>query len=406
MFALISDDLAEETDRRLQRQMRGQPADRHEFLVFFGAAIDPAFGGLARLAFERFPCPVLAVDLRRERSGSWRLHAVRSVPFTRLDVDTRGHCIEALVAHLARRWTSRRRRERYRYDLAILHDPDEPLPPSDRRALGRFVRAGRKLGLDVERVTARDLGRISEFDALFIRETTQVAHHTYRFAAKAQAQDMVVIDDPDSILRCTNKVYLAELLATHRVATPRTVIARRESLLVVEEEIGYPVVLKIPDGSFSRGVVKAESRDELEAHAQTLFGESELILAQEFLYTAYDWRIGVLDRQPLYACRYFMYGKHWQIYNHAKGSDSAGDSETIPIEDAPRPVVRAALRAANLVGDGLYGVDVKQAGRRVVVIEVNDNPSIDAGYEDAILGPELYERIMGSFVRRLDAQMA
>jgi glutathione synthase/RimK-type ligase-like ATP-grasp enzyme len=166
------------------------------------------------------------------------------------------------------------------------------------------------------------------------------------------------------------------------------------------------VVLKIPDGSFSRGVVKAESRAELEAHAAELFRDSELILAQEFLDTSYDWRIGVLDREPLFACRYFMYEKHWQIYDHGKGADGAGDSETLAVEDAPRPVVRAALRAANLIGDGLYGVDVKQSGRRVVVIEGNDNPSIDAGFEDAVLGPTLYERVMRSFLRRLDAQRA
>jgi hypothetical protein len=33
---------------------------------------------------------------------------------------------------------------------------------------------------------------------------------------------------------------------------------------------------------------------------------------------------------------------------------------------------------------------------------VNDNPSIEAGYEDAVLGPALYERIMALFVQRLD----
>jgi glutathione synthase/RimK-type ligase-like ATP-grasp enzyme len=64
------------------------------------------------------------------------------------------------------------------------------------------------------------------------------------------------------------------------------------------------------------------------------------------------------------------------------------------------------MNAANLIGDGLYGVDVKQFGDRAVVIEVNDNPSIDEGVEDALLGDELYARILGDFVRRLDEQRA
>jgi hypothetical protein len=51
---------------------------------------------------------------------------------------------------------------------------------------------------------------------------------------------------------------------------------------------------------------------------------------------------------------------------------------------------------------GLYGVDLKQVGDRVVVIEVNDNPSIDAGVEDAYLGKDLYRRIMDEFLRRME----
>ena len=61
--------------------------------------------------------------------------------------------------------------------------------------------------------------------------------------------------------------------------------------------------LKIPDGSFSRGVEKANSREELESIAKMLFEKTELILAQEFLYTEYDWRIGILNGRPFFACQ-------------------------------------------------------------------------------------------------------
>ena len=39
---------------------------------------------------------------------------------------------------------------------------------------------------------------------------------------------------------------------------------------------------------------------------------------------------------------------------------------------------------------------------RALIIEVNDNPSIDAGVEDAYLGEDLYRRIMSEFLRRLE----
>jgi glutathione synthase/RimK-type ligase-like ATP-grasp enzyme len=65
-------------------------------------------------------------------------------------------------------------------------------------------------------------------------------------------------------------------------------------------------------------------------------------------------------------------------------------------------VLDTALKAANLIGDGLYGVDLKQVGKKVYVIEVNDNPNIDAGMEDKIIKDELYRIVMKSFVKRIE----
>lgn len=163
------------------------------------------------------------------------------------------------------------------------------------------------------------------------------------------------------------------------------------------------MVLKIPDGCFSRGVIKVENQAELAKAAAELFEHSVLLLAQEYLYTEFDWRIGVLNRQPLYACLYFMSKGHWQIYNHkAQGSEVNGLCETVPIEDVPPDVVKLAVDAASLIGDGLYGVDLKQTDKRLVVIEVNDNPNLDAGIEDACIQDQLYDRILEEFVRRLE----
>lgn len=259
------------------------------------------------------------------------------------------------------------------------------------------------MGIDAEIIGQDDFAQLAEFDALFIRETTAVMHYTYRFARRAEAEGLVVIDDPTSILRCTNKVYLAELLDRHDVPTPKTLIVNRDNISSVGSTLGFPCVLKQPDSAFSQGVVKIETPDQLQVVANCLLDESDLLIAQEFISTPFDWRIGILDRKPLYACKYFMARRHWQIINpQENGSNREGKVETLPIELAPRQVVRTALRAANLIGDGLYGVDVKQCGRNVYVIEINDNPSIDAGYEDRVLKDELYDRIMASFLNRLD----
>lgn len=256
-----------------------------------------------------------------------------------------------------------------------------------------------------ERITRKDYMRLAEFDALFIRQTTSVNHYTYQFAKKAESEGLVVIDDPTSILRCTNKVYLADLLNTHKIDTPKTRIVKQSSskgLKELEQEIGFPMVLKIPDGSFSRGIVKVENQQALEAEAKILFEESALLLAQEFMYTEYDWRIGVINHKPLFACRYFMVSDHWQIYKHETDNTESGGFDTLPSFEAPKAVIDIALKATKLIGNGFYGVDIKQSGDRVVVIEVNDNPSIEHGVEDAYLGKQLYSEIIKDFIERIE----
>ena len=47
-------------------------------------------------------------------------------------------------------------------------------------------------------------------------------------------------------------------------------------------------------------------------------------------------------------------------------------------------------------------LDLKQSGDQCYLIEVNDNPNIDAGNEDGILKDALYREIMGYFRRRID----
>ena len=98
-----------------------------------------------------------------------------------------------------------------------------------------------------------------------------------------------------------------------------------------------------------------------------------------------------------------MSKSHWQIVNHGpSGRFTEGGFKTLPVEEAPADVGKIAVRAANLIGDSLYGVDVKQTDRGIFVIEVNDNPNVEAGVEDACLKQGLYEAILGEFVRRLD----
>ncbi len=390
-------------EQRLQTQLADEPSDKLRLLIAFGRCSDTRAGGFARHLFESLACPLLRVELRRE--GHWRIHRIRPAGLRSLDEPEQTFVGQAMGEWLGRRWHRPRHPDSYRYDMAILVDPDEAMPPSDDAALRHFVRAGNKLGMQVEYIRKKDFGRLAEFDALFIRATTRIDHYTYRFARKAALEGIVVIDDPQSILRCTNKVYLAELLTAHKVSQPKTCVINKDDWRDAPATLGWPVVLKVPDGAFSTGVFKAENAEEYARICKRLFHDSDLLLAQSWLYTAFDWRVGILDGKPLYACQYFMSEDHWQIYNHDgdKGF-SEGDSRTLTVEDAPAAVIETAVRAAAPIGNGLYGVDLKQNDEGVFVIEINDNPNIDHGVEDVCLGQALYDQIMEQFLQRIVAR--
>ncbi|MBN2040630.1 MAG: RimK family protein [Spirochaetes bacterium] len=377
--------------------------DSIEIYVFFGLCDNPYFEKFAEEIFDTFRCPVLKIEFEKEKDG-WEISTIKALTLNAIPEDRKELFSASIAKYTKRRWVRPRGKNILRYDLAILYNPEEKLPPSNKKALNKFISIGKKLNIDVELITKKDYSRLAEYDALFIRETTALEHYTYMFSKKAESEGLIVIDDPDSILRCTNKVYLAELLNANKIPAPKSMIFIKDSNVEnLECTIPYPVVLKIPDGSFSLGVYKAGNREELVKISELLFRESDIILAQEFLYTEFDWRIGILNRTPLYASQYFMSGKHWQIYNHAvKSGANYGRTRTIPVEEAPEPVVTAALNAANLIGNGLYGVDLKQTDNGVVVIEVNDNPSIEAGDEDAYLKDELYRKILMHFIEKIE----
>ncbi len=373
--------------------------------IFFGRPMRAGFEAVARLLFEMMPYPLLRAHFKFD--GYWKLKEVAPLSLNQLNDASQTAFADALDAHSKKIWRVPKQKRPARFDMAILHDPDEKLPPSDRKALEKFIQAGRKKNVDVELITPKSINRLSEFDMLFIRQTTAINHVTFDFATRAWEEGLVVIDDPVSIVRCTNKLFLMELFTRHRVPIPHSRLIHRdspESLAQAGEELGYPLVVKIPDGSFSRGIVKIESPEQLHL-ADALFEQSELLLAQEYIYTSFDWRIGVLNGKPLYACQYFMARNHWQIYYHDGGAATSGGFKTLATYEAPKAVVQAAVKAASLIGNGLYGVDLKQLNDRVVVIEVNDNPSIDAGVEDAFIKDELYSIIIEEFIARAEEQL-
>lgn len=393
----------DELDELLQRQLGHLQGQRFELSIYFGRNMTRRYDRLCQRLFAQFPAPLLRA--RFVRGKRWRMSSLVPIGMREIPAQHLDFVAEAAREQLGRRLGRRRTSRAHRFDLAILRDPEETLAPSCPKAVQRIRRAAEQLGFEVQEIGAADAARLPQFDALFVRETTAVDHHTFRMAQTAESKGLIVVDDPGSILRCTNKVFQAEALPRGGVQVPQTLILQDVDVPRVEAALGFPCVLKLPDSSFSRGVVRCDDAATLERQAADLLESSGLILAQEYVPTDFDWRVGVFGGQLLFACRYLMARGHWQIIKQGRaGRYRYGRVEPVDLSEVPARVSRTALRAAAVIGDGLYGVDLKVLGRRVLVTEVNDNPNLDAGCEDALLGAELYRRILSEFVRRIEAR--
>ncbi len=392
----ISDSVHEDVERAF-KQLKS-----NEFFlsIYFGNNIAHKYEGLSRKLHALFPMPLFRVHFKHNKQ--WKISQIEAIPVDEIP-ETHITFLKQTADNFfnKKRFHSFKQKPKY-FDLAILRNPDEKTPPSNKKALKHFIEAGETVGINVELIEKSEIKSLNEYDGLFIRETTAVNNHTFLFARMASSERMMVIDDPVSILKCSNKVYLAETLQKHRISTPKTLILSKYNIKQEHLELSYPCVLKKPDGSFSKGVIKVENADELLQNCKTFFKDSDLVIAQAFIPTEFDWRIGILNHQPIFACRYYMAAGHWQIYNwQAEKDDESGEFDCVAINDVPKVVLDTAIKASRLMGDGLYGADIKQNGNKAYVIEINDNPNIDAGIEDKMLGEDLYLLIMNDFLKRM-----
>ena len=371
-----------------------------ETTAVFGSASERRFARQAKTVFGRYAFPALRMRLFRE-DDCWKMGQIFPSAFQQLSDEDRARLVEKLKNPTWLRAETPINRPRP-FRIACLFDPNDPQKPSWEDTLDKFDRAALRKGALFEIIGLNDLARLPEFDALFIRTLTGIGCPSFAFAQRAASLDIPVIDDPESIARCSNKVYLHELFAREDIPTPKTLIISRRTPIETILSLGPPTIVKLPQGSFSLAVKKADDRRSLELILKDMFRQSPLLIVQEFTPTPFDWRIGVLDGKILFACKYHQAKAHWQIARKMpSGATRFGKVEAVAIADVPRPIRKVAVHGAKLIGDGLYGVDLKEVNGKALMIEINDNPNIETGYEDAVEKDRLYDAVIGSFVRRI-----
>ncbi|MGV3740289.1 MAG: RimK family protein [Gammaproteobacteria bacterium] len=403
MNTSLSKQFLEDMDEEIQNSLKTRRGNELTLHIYFGGCSQKSFEVLAKKIYEMFPLPLLTLNLSK-KNELWSVDKLSTLTVQDVPAADKDFMQEMAKSYLSKkRFYSGPHKKQHFFHLAILTEEDDEYTPSTQETLDKFVQAGESLGIQVDFIGKNDMKLLPEYAGLFIRTTTRVDHFTYQFARYAAQENLVVIDDPQSILKCCNKVYQAVAFQSHNIKTPHTIVVSKYQQNDIS--VPFPCVIKRPDSECCMGVEKAENAKELKKILKKFFKFSDLVIIQSFLPTEFDWRIGIIDRKPLYARRYYMAKDHWQVTNWAATTDEEGHPDfSMAVEEVPEGVIQIALRAANLMGDSLYGVDVKTYNNEHYVIEVNDNPGIDAGEEDSILGDEFYKRIMTVFLQRMQAK--
>jgi glutathione synthase/RimK-type ligase-like ATP-grasp enzyme len=274
---------------------------------------------------------------------------------------------------------------------------------SDRRegaALHNFKQAAESAGQEFQFIFREDISDIPKYNAVFIRATTDPLYASYVVSKTAWELGLKVVDDPESIKICANKIHQYALFEKFGVPHIPTLFLNKDelhhkSLVSIFDELGKPVVIKAPYTSFSKYVEKAACETSFREVAKKYFKKSDVLAVQKFVPTAFDWRVGVLNDEVLYVCKYMIPKGKWKHGAKLRGKPTViwGRTVSMKKKNAPVRLREVALKACRVVGKGLYGVDIKEVDGEYLVVEVNDNPSIYAGYED-LRDKDIYARII------------
>lgn len=265
------------------------------------------------------------------------------------------------------------------------------------KALTNYRLAAFELGHQLDFLFRSELKYIGNYDAVYIRALTDPLNTSYVVARTAEMKGLRVIDDPISIRICCDKVNMYQRLINNQLPIPETIFLNTKEVTKENAEelfssLGIPLVLKAPNSSFSAYVEKVTSVEEFLSVGKKFLRRADRIIVQQYLPSEFDWRVLTLNGKVLAVVKYIFAKDTWRLMDRSHDGQQA-KVIGIKIEESNPKLLEVALDASNAIGKSLYGIDIKEVDGEYFIIEVNDNPNIDAGYEDQY-NPDIYKKII------------
>ena len=233
-----------------------------------------------------------------------------------------------------------------------------------------------KFAIDLER-GAPDLyyrqKQIADFDAVLPRIGASITYYGTAVVRQFQEMDVFCANTAHGINNSRDKLRSLQLLSRHQIGIPRTtfVHSKKDVLPAIERVGGAPVVIKLIEGTQGIGVLLADTVKQAEAIIELLQAQKQNVLIQKFVAESKgkDIRAFVVGDRVVAAMRRVAQGQEFRSNVHR-----GGIAEPV---DLPQEYIDTAVRATQIMGLQVAGVDMLEGSRGPQILEVNSSPGLE-----------------------------
>jgi len=214
---------------------------------------------------------------------------------------------------------------------------------------------------------------IPEVDAVIPRIGSSSTFHGVAVVRQLQKMGTFSAVDADAIIKSRDKLNSLQYLSNEGLGIPNTLFFNNctDARHNIESIGGVPVIIKLLEGTHGIGVILAETFKTAEAIIETFSKTKQKFVLQEFIGESKgsDIRAFVVDGQVVASMKRSAQPGEFRSNLHR-----GGKSISLPLSSKE---VETAIRACEILGLKVAGVDMLQSDRGPLVLEVNPSPGLE-----------------------------
>ena len=215
--------------------------------------------------------------------------------------------------------------------------------------------------------------QLSHYDAVLPRIGASITYFGTAVVRQFEQMDVFSANSSAGILNSRDKLRSLQILSRHQLGIPQTTFVRdkKDVLPAIDRVGGAPIVIKLLEGTQGIGVLLAETIESAESIIELLQSQKQNVLIQKFVAESRgrDIRAFVVGDQVVGAMRRVAQGQEFRSNVHRGGS-----TESIELPDEYQ---ETAVRAAQILGLRVAGVDMLEGADGPQIMEVNSSPGLE-----------------------------